>query len=176
MSQAPEAARSIERITGRKTETWQQTNAGAISIFTFLRILFYVVVGFVMVICGFGVANILITSVMEKRRDIAVMKSLGFSAGEITRMYLLQGLAIAVAGSLVGSLVGAAAIALVGRIPLGSTGGASPVESSNFQMGWSPWYFVVAIVGTIVVSLLAAVAPARSAAKVVPVDILRGER
>jgi lipoprotein-releasing system permease protein len=176
VSDAPEVARSIERITGRKTETWQQSNAGILSVFTFLQVLFYVVVSFVVVICGFGVANILITSVIEKQRDIAVMKSYGFSSGEIARMYLLQGVVIAVVGSLVGSLAGALAITLVARIPVGSTGGFSPVESSTLQMGWSPWYFAVATGGMIVASLLAAVAPARAAARVAPADILRSER
>ncbi len=173
---APAVAETIERITGRKTETWRDTNAGIIAIFTFLQILFFVVVGFVIIICGFGVANILITSVLEKQRDIAVMKSYGFSAGAIMMIYLCQGLMIAVAGSLIGSAVGAGAILLLERMPAGGTGGVAPVESATLQMGWSPWYFVAAVVGTVVVSAIAAVAPARSAATVIPVEILRGER
>lgn len=169
-------AEEIERVTGRKADTWEETNKGIISIFKFLQMLFYVVVGFVIVICGFGVANILITTVLEKQRDIAVMKGLGFSAGSITWMYLLQGLGIALVGSLIGSLVGAIAIQLMSTLPSGGSGGVAPIESKTLQMGWSLWYFVIAIASTVIVSVIAAVAPARSAAKVVPVEILRGER
>ncbi|MEO5929024.1 MAG: FtsX-like permease family protein [Candidatus Kapaibacterium sp.] len=176
VTEAPAVATMIERLTGRKTDTWQQTNAGILTVFRFLQILFYVVVGFVIVICGFGVANILITSVMEKRRDIAVMKSFGFSAGSLTSIYLIQGMVIALIGSAIGCGVGAIAIKFVGMIPSGGTGGVAPVETATLQMGWSPWYFVVAVAGTLLVSIIAAVAPARSAARVIPVEILRGEQ
>ncbi len=176
VANASAVAATIERVTGRKTETWEQTNAGVIAIFRFLRTLFLVVVGFVIVICGFGVANILITSVLEKQRDIAVMKSFGFSVRAITWMYLFQGLVIAVVGSLIGSATGAAAIELMGMVPSGGTGGVAPIASKTLQMSWNPWYFVLAIGGTVVVSVIAAVAPARSAARVIPVEILRGER
>jgi lipoprotein-releasing system permease protein len=176
VAEAPEVARVIEKLTGRMAETWQQTNAGVISVFVFLRILFMVVVGFVIVICGFGVANILITTVLEKQRDIAVMRSFGVTRGSIMRIYLLQGLIIALAGSILGCIVGAVAIKLMGLVPTGGTAGVAAIETKTFQMGWSPWYFVVAIASTLVVSAVAAIAPARSAARVAPVDVLRGNR
>ncbi len=176
VTRAPAVAAAIERVSGRKAETWDQTNAGIISIFRFLRALFLVVVGFVIVICGFGVANILITSVLEKQRDIAVMKSFGFSAGAITWMYLFQGLVIALVGGLIGSLTGAAAIKLMAMLPSGGTGGVAPIDNKTLQMSWNLWYFALAIGGTVLVSIIAAVAPARSAARLVPVEILRGER
>lgn len=176
VADADVVAQRIQSLTGFTTETWQQTNAGIISIFRFLQALFYVVVGFVIVICGFGVANILITTVMEKQRDIAVMKSFGFGSGTIVGIYLIEGLLIGAIGSVVGSVVGAAAIALMGMIPSGGTGGVAPIESKTLQMGFAPWYFVTAIAGTLIVSTAAAIAPARTAARVAPARILRGER
>lgn len=176
VTRAPAVAAAIERVTGRKAETWDETNAGVISIFRFLRTLFLVVVGFVIVICGFGVANILITSVLEKQRDIAVMKSFGFSAGAITWMYLFQGLVIALVGGVIGSVTGAVAIKLMAMLPSGGTGGVAPIDNKTLQMSWNLWYFALAIGGTVLVSIIAAVAPARSAARLVPVEILRGER
>lgn len=176
VAEAQILARQIEKLTGREAETWQETNAGIISIFQFLRILFFVVVGFVIIICGFGVANILITTVLEKGRDIAVMKSFGVSSGQITAIYLLQGLIIAVLGALLGSALGAIGIELMGMIPRGETAGVAPIESKTLQMSWSPWYFAIAIVSTLVVSMIAAFAPARSAARVIPAEVLRGER
>src|SRR5690606_16316858 len=145
-------AARIERITGWETETWDETSAGILSVFRFLRILFLVVVGFVIVICGFGVANILITSVMEKQRDIAVMKSFGFSARGIVWIYLFQGLIIAAVGSLIGSVIGIIAIRLMAMMPSGSTGGVAPIASKTLQMSLDPWYFIVAIAGTLIVS------------------------
>lgn len=176
VKEAPSAAREIASITGRETETWEQTNAGIIAIFKFLQMLFYVVVGFVIVICGFGVANILITTVLERRRDIAVMKSIGFSRGDIARLYMTQGLVIAIVGSVIGSAAGLGAITLMAMLPSAGSGGVAPIESRTLQMGFSLWYFGVAVGSTVIVSLVAAIAPARAAARVAPVEILRGER
>jgi lipoprotein-releasing system permease protein len=176
VTQAHPVAERIESLTGRKVETWDEQNAGIISVFVFLRTLFLVVVGFVIIISGFGVANLLITSVFERQRDIAVMKSFGIPAGSITRIYLAQGLMVALTGSLIGVLLGVVAIRLVGMIPSGGTAGVALVETRTLQMEWNPWYFVMAVASTLIVSLLASVVPARSAAKVAPVDILRGER
>jgi lipoprotein-releasing system permease protein len=176
VTEAPEVARQIERLTGHAAETWQETNAGVIAIFLFLRALFLIVVGFVIIISGFGIANILITTVLEKRRDIAVMKSFGVSARAITRIYLLQGIIIALVGSVVGSVLGGIAIKLAGMIPSGETAGVAPIETKTLQMEWNLWYFAIAIAGTLVVSIIASVAPARTAAHVPPVEVLRGER
>jgi lipoprotein-releasing system permease protein len=176
VTDARAVADSIESLTGQRTETWDEANAGIISVFVILRLLFLIAVGLVIVICGFSIANILLTSVLEKEREIAVMKSFGLSARSITQVYLLQGLMIALAGSLLGAILGAAAIGLVGMIPNGGTGGVSPVEHETLQMEWNAWYFVLAIASTSVASILASALPARSAAKLVPVDILRGEQ
>ncbi len=173
---AARTARSIESLTGHATETWEQTNAGVISVFVFLQNLFRVVIGFVVVICGFGIANVLITTVGEKRRDIAVMKSFGISAGAITRIYLLQGVMIALVGGVIGCAVGAVGIYLLAMVPSVGTGGVAPIDSATLQMGWSVWYFVIALASTMLAAVVASVAPARSAARIMPVDVLRGER
>jgi lipoprotein-releasing system permease protein len=176
IEQAGEVAERIETITGRQAETWDETNAGIIAIFTFLRTLFLVVVGFVIIICGFGVANVLITTVLEKQRDIAVMKSFGVTSRRIISIYIIQGAVLAVVGSILGVVLGIVAIELVSRIPTAGTGGVAPIDSPTLQMEWNVWYFVLAVVSTLIVSIVAALAPARSAARLVPAEVLRGER
>ncbi len=173
---APAAAREIQAITGRNTDTWQQTNAGTISIFLYLQMLFYAAGGFVIAICGFGVANVLITIVLEKRRDIAAMKSFGFSRSRLVRMYLLQGLVIAVMGSIPGCVLGAAAIWLMGMVPAGWAAGVAAVETKVLQMGWNPWHFAAVVVGMTIAGTVASVVPARTAARLSPADVLRGEQ
>jgi len=172
---ADRAAREITDATGYRAETWQQTNAGFLSIFRFLQMLFRIVVGFVVVICGFGVANVLVTTVLEKQRDIAVMRSYGVSRGAVVRLYLLQGIIIALVGAVLGCAVGAGGIALLSRIPF-NTEGIGAIDVETLQMSWNPINFGIAVAATFLVSVIAAVAPARSAARVQPVTILRGER
>jgi lipoprotein-releasing system permease protein len=175
VERAEVVARRIERLTGMKTYTWRQTNASALEVFRSQQIFFYVVAGFILIIFGFGVASILITTVMEKQRDIAVMRSFGFSSNAITRVFLIQGAAVAIVGSILGSLVGAVAIALLGMLPFVEQG-VVPFESRTLPMAWSVWYFVGAILSTILASVIAAIAPARAAARLVPAGVLRGKR
>lgn len=172
---ADEAALMLERLTGRRVETWSQSNAGFLSIFNFLQTLFRVVVGFVVLISAFGVANIVTTTVHEKRNDIAIMKSMGVTQREVTMIYLLYGVLLSFVGSLLGIVVGSAGMWVFGHLPAVGAGGISPVDSPTFEMSWSPWYMVAAVGSSCLAALIAACVPARAAARVAPVEILRGE-
>lgn len=177
ISQARTVADKIQTLTGLKADTWQETNSSFIAIFTFLRNLFFVVTGFVIVICGFGVANILITTVIEKQRDVAAMKSLGFTKRDVSLVYLMQGAFIAVVGGLLGLSIGAVVVYVLGQIPGNDpTNVIMPFKNENLPVEFNAWYFVIAFASLSVVSLIASVLPARSAANVVPVRILRSER
>jgi lipoprotein-releasing system permease protein len=135
----------------------------------------YFLTFFVIMVAGFGVANVLITNVLEKARDIAVLKSIGFKRVEITWIYLIQGLIVALIGAAIGCLLGYAMIEIMSSIPMSSSG-ATTVRTDRLIMGKDPIYFLGASLFAIVVSLLAAVGPSRSASKVNPIEILRGER
>ena len=130
---------------------------------------------FVIVVAGFGVANILITNVLEKYRDIAIMKSLGFRRDEITVIYLLQGAAVALIGAAIGCLLGFVMIQVFRSIPI-TPSQTGMIRSDRLQMGMSPWYFAMASGFALVVCVFASIGPSRKAARVNPVEILRGER
>lgn len=175
IDRADEIAGTIERLTGWRTETWKETNAGFLSIFTFLQMLFRVVVGFVIVICALGVANILVTTVSEKRRDIALMKSYGLSGGDISRLYILQGGIVALIGSVAGLLLGLIGIWVFSQLPSVGADGLGPVDSTTFDMSWSPWYAIVAVASASIAGVVASLAPARAVARVVPAEVFRQE-
>lgn len=168
-------ARSIEQETNYKAITWEEKAASLVALFKMISGIVYFLVFFVILVAGFGVANVLITNVLEKGRDIAIMKSLGFKKGEITWIYLIQGLIVALVGSAIGCLLGYILIEIMSSIPMASSS-ASAIRTNRLMMGKSPVYFIGASFFALVVSLIAAIGPSRSAAKVNPVEILRGER
>ncbi len=168
-------AKMIERETNYKAITWEQKAASVVALFKMISGIVYFLVFFVIMVAGFGVANVLITNVLEKARDIAILKSLGFKRGEITLIYMAQGLIVALVGAAIGCLLGFILIEIMSSIPMASSS-QSFVSSNHLMMGKSPMYFVLASLFAVLVSLVAAVGPSRNAAKVNPVEILRGER
>ncbi len=168
-------ARAIEHETNYRTTTWEEKAASVVALFKMMSGIVYFLVFFVILVAGFGVANVLITNVLEKARDIAIMKSMGFKRSEITWIYLLQGTMVALVGAAVGCLLGYAMIEILGSIPMASSS-VSAIRADRLMMGKNPMYFVAASLFALTVSLVAAVGPSRNAAKVNPVEILRGER
>lgn len=168
-------ATRIANLTNQVATTWEQNSAGILGLLKMISTIVYILVFFVIVVAGFGVANILITNVLEKFRDIAIMKSLGFRKNEIIVMYLLQGFAVALIGAAIGCLLGFVMIEVFRSIPV-TPSQSGMLRSDRLQMGMSPWYFIMASGFSCVVCVGASVGPARKAARLNPVEILRGER
>ncbi|MBF0586842.1 ABC transporter permease [Prosthecochloris sp. N3] len=164
-------AASIERMTGYRCETWQEQNANILSLFTRIGYIVMSLVGFVGIVSGFGVANILVTTVFEKSRDIAIMKSFGFSAPVLVSLFILEGFLVGLAGALAGGILSVGSIAFLGSLPVETSQG--PLTKTGFSMSWNPLYFLMVIVATSMISTIAAMFPALKAARMEPVSVLR---
>ncbi len=168
-------AENIEQLTNYKAITWEEKAASVLSLFKMISMIVYFLVFFVILVAGFGVANILITNVLEKSRDIAILKSMGFKRTEIITIYIYQGLIVAVVGAAIGSLFGYGMIEILSSIKVAASK-TSSIRSEHLMMGKDLWYFLFSSGFAIIVSLIASIIPARNAAKVQPVEILRGEK
>ena len=164
-------ARDLERITGYRCLTWQEENTSILSLFARIGYIVFSLVAFVGVVSGFGVANILVTTVFEKSRDIAIMKSLGFSASQLVGMFIFEGFMVGLAGALVGGILALGAINIFASLPIESSQG--PLTKTGFSMSYNPVYFLLIIGVTVLVSTLAAILPSARAAKLEPVSVLR---
>jgi lipoprotein-releasing system permease protein len=169
--QAREIAAGIEAVVGYKAESWQEANANFLKIFKIQDMITYVITGSLMIVAAFGVLNILIMAVMERINDIAILKSFGLSRGDITKVYVFQGLVIGLIGGVTGVLLGKLAIEGLRRIPIKMEG---LVKADGLLMSESTSQYVTAFVAAIVLVLIAAVYPARRAAKYDPVEVIRG--
>jgi lipoprotein-releasing system permease protein len=164
-------ARDLERVTGYQCLTWQKENASLLSLFTRIGYIVFSLVGFVGIVSGFGVANILVTTVFEKSRDIAIMKSLGFSAVEMVSMFIFEGFMVGLAGALAGGVLAIGSINLLASLPIESSQG--PLTKTGFSMSYNPLYFLLIIGITVLISTIAAILPSARAAKLEPITVLR---
>jgi lipoprotein-releasing system permease protein len=108
---------------------------------------------------------------MEKTRDIAILKSIGFHARDVRLIFLLEGGIIGVVGSVFGLVLGAGLMKLLSTIEFRPPG---ITEKVQMPIWWGPEQFAIATAFALVSCILAAYLPARRAGRVHPVEILRG--
>jgi lipoprotein-releasing system permease protein len=110
-------------------------------------------------------------AVLERVNDIAILKSFGLSRGDVTQIYVLQGLLIGLIGSTLGLILGKLTIEGLRRLPIQLEG---LVKTEGLLMSEHRRQYISAFVLAMIIVLLAAVYPARRAAKYDPVEVIRG--
>lgn len=171
---AQAVARQLQEQVGYVCLSWIDRSSAQIEAFDRQNLITRVLVFFTMLVSGFGVANVETQLVAQKRRDIAILRASGFSRAQILGIFLLQGTLLGVLGTAFGWLGGAALIRFVGSIPV-DFGEAALLRNETLRMAEHPWYYLVAAALALVVCTLAALGPARRAARLLPTEILRGE-
>jgi lipoprotein-releasing system permease protein len=114
-----------------------------------------------------GIASVLVVSVVQKSREIGILKAMGTRTGQVVRIFLVQGGILGLAGSLVGIVVGAALSLLFASFA------TNPDGSPTFPVNLSVGLFAGASAVATLTGVLAAVAPARRAASLDPADVIR---
>jgi lipoprotein-releasing system permease protein len=168
---APAFAAQIESMVGYKTESWQESNAAFLKIFVIQDLITYIITGALLVVAAFGVLNILIMAVLERVNDIAILKSFGFSRRDITLVFVSQGLAIGFIGAVLSLAIGKLCVEGLRRLPIPVEG---LVKSEGLLMSDHLNQYIIAFFAAMTVTLIAAVYPARRAARYDPVEVIRG--
>lgn len=164
-------AKVFENSNGYKAISWQEASEDIINALTIRNVIMYAVVSAVLIVAAFGIYNVISTVVLEKQKDIAILKSIGFQALDIQFIFLLQGILLGIVGSLVGVPFGCLLMRLLMLIKFKPPGGSEIIQ---LPIDWSVPQFIIATSFALLASTFAAILPARKAAKVQPVDILRG--
>jgi lipoprotein-releasing system permease protein len=170
-NQAREVATQIEEEFGYKAVSWQEASEDILSTLIIRNIIMYTVVSAVLVVAAFGIYNVISTVVMEKHKDIAIMKSMGFHAKDIQRMFVIQGVLLGIAGCLAGLPFGSLLMFVLMQVKLKPPGSTEVIQ---MPIDWGLLQFAIAVGFALAAAIFAALLPARKAAKVQPVDILRG--
>lgn len=173
--QDPIAARKfaadLEARIGYKAVSWQEQSEDLINTLAIRNTIMYTVVSAVLIVAAFGIYNVISTVVMEKQRDIAILKSMGFVSGDIRYIFLIQGVVLGVCGCVLGVPLGMSFMYGLMQIRFKPPGVIDPI---NMPIDWSSIQFVIAIAFAIIAAVTAALLPSRKAAQVQPVEILRG--
>ena len=168
---AREVAALIEARVGYRAQSGQEASENILSVLFVRNVIMYTVVSAILVVASFGIFNVISTVVMEKRRDIAILKSIGFRARDLRRVFLVQGVLIGGCGSLVGTLAGLGLMRVLAGIEIRPPG---MNETVNLPIYWGADQLLIAAGFALLSAVTAAWLPARKAGAVHPVDILRG--
>ena len=165
--QADQLAPAMAQRWQLKVESWQQTNASLVSALNAQSVSTTLIRAVVMVVVVLGIASVLVVSVVQKRREIGILRAMGATQGQVLRVFLLQGAIVGALGSALGVLLAVVLIYLFTTFVRGSDG--LPLFAITLAPGLA---LRIAAVAT-VCGVLAAVAPARSAAQLDPAQAIR---
>ena len=152
---------------------WMQMNRNVFIALRLEKVVYFLVLSLMLVVAGFSILATLVMVVMEKRKDIAILKSMGATNGSIARIFVLKGLVIGVLGTIVGNIVGLFLIWLISKYRLPLPKGVFFVQTVPVVL--VPEYFAAVSAVAIGICFLVTLYPASRAARIAPVDVIRYE-
>jgi len=170
-NRAPEDALRMQDVLHHSARPWQVREKAWLSAFKALSVSSAITVSVFTLIAGLAMFNTLAMIVLEKTKDIAILRSMGYERRDITHIFLWQAGIVLAIGALLGALVGAVGTFAVSQIPLPING---IFKTETFQVTVSGWHYVEAILTAAVMVMAASIIPARRAARLEPGDIVRG--
>lgn len=168
---APSLARHFEDLFRHRSRDWQTREQGNLRVFSTLRLSAAITVSLIILLAGVLIFNTLTMTVLDKAREIAILRSMGYRRLDITLIFLFQGFLVATIGSLLGALAGALLTYGVSLIPVKITGFFS---ADHFIVSWNGEHYLYGVLIAFGAVLTASYFPARRAANLAPVEILRG--
>lgn len=173
---APEIARNVlQRLggvsSGFAVRDWTETNRPLWEAIQLEKRVYFIVLLLIIVMASFSIVTTLIMIVLEKRKDIAIMKTMGASTASVSRIFRIQGAVIGGLGTLIGLFLG-----FVGCVGLKRFG--FPIDERIFQMSTlpihiDPFNFIMVGVAAFAICFFATMYPARRAAQLEPSEVLR---
>lgn len=163
---AEAVAQKIEALCGYKAEGWKQANETLMAANKMRKMIITFVSLTILLVAGFGIYNILNMTVSQKINDIAILKAMGFKGKDVIRIFVTQAVSIGVMGVIGGVILATVLITLLKRVYVGGDIGYFPIDYETKK-------FVQGIVIGLIITFFAGYIPAKKAANVDPVDILR---
>ncbi len=173
---APKIASRIESSLGAPywTRTWRDMYRNLFSALKLEKIAMFIILTFIVLVAAFNIIISLIMLVMEKSRDIAILKSLGATSDRIMRIFVVQGMIVGSTGTLLGAAAGLGGGALLAKYPFIEL----PEEIytiSTLPIAIYPWDVVIICIVALTICFLATLYPSYRAARLEPAEALRYE-
>jgi lipoprotein-releasing system permease protein len=153
-------------------QDWADMNSALFSALWLEKMAISITIGLIVMVAALNIIASLILLVMEKSRDIAILKTMGSSAASIRRIFMLQGLIIGFVGTAAGALGGGALIYIFDRYEL------IHVPIDVYQISYVPFVleprdFLIVIASALLICFVATIYPSRQASKLDPAQALR---
>ena len=173
--QARDLARTIEKRLGKEyiAKDWMRMNKNLFSALRLEKTALSIVVALVVIVAAFNIVSTLIMVVMEKNRDIAILKSMGASSMQIMKIFVYEGLVIGLTGTLIGVGGGLGVCALLERYRFIKLPDVYPL--STLPVTIVPGDVVLIAASAVIITLLATLYPSWQASRVEPAKALRYE-
>ena len=155
-------------------ETWFQLNRSLYSWMEIEKWGSFIILSLIIMVAAFNIISSLIMVVMEKTKEIGILKSMGATQKSIRKIFMYEGLAVGIAGTILGSLIGySLAFAQYHFHIISLPGDVYLISSLPIVMHWVDFFAIITV--SILLSLVASIYPAHRASKLIPVEAIRYE-
>ena len=168
--QAVEVGAQLQQTLHHRVVSWQEREKVWLDVFKALRFSSAITVSTILLLSGLGIFNVFAIMVIEKSRDIAILRAIGLSPGNISAVFLWQGVFLLLCGVTLGSLLGALMTWGISSIPIRIRGIFS---ADSFMVNWDVWHYVWAMGISCTIVFIASFIPARRASRLEPAKIIR---
>jgi lipoprotein-releasing system permease protein len=165
--EAEAIAKSLEAKTGLVADSWMKLNTELLIGLKSQDSSGYMIEFFIMVAVALGIASVLIISVVQKSKEIGIMRAFGTRARRVLTIFLIQGAMVGFLGALLGLGVGSVLALAFSRLAV------NPDGSPTFPVDLTPRLFLSAIIVSTSVGIIASIFPARKAARLDPTSVIK---
>ena len=172
---SPEVADEVEQLGSvYRAQDWSDINAALFSALGLEKKGMSIAIGLIMMVAALQIVASLVLLVMEKSRDIGILKTMGTSARRISIIFMMQGTIIGMVGTATGAVIGLAVCWVLNEYKIVS------IPQDVYQVAYVPFVvelvdFLAVVVSAMVICFLATIYPSRQAAKLDPIQALRFE-
>ena len=152
-------------------EDWEQANASILAGEKIRDVMTGVVSFTLLLVAGFGIYNIMNMNIINKMKDIAILKATGFQGKDITAIFLFQSLIIGILGGILGLGVGFLFSYLLSITPFPE---GTFFRIATFPVNFLPEHYIMGVLFGFLTTLFAGYFPSRKASRIDPVRIIRG--
>mgnify|MGYP001288019404 FL=1 len=168
MMRADKVAARLRINSGQLVESWIQNNNFIFTAINNQNIMTTLIKVFITIVVALGIASVLVVSVVQKRKEIGILRAVGATRRQMQSVFLLQGLMVGVSGAALGSALGFLLILVFSRVLRNAEG------QSLFSLHFDVRLIGIVVLAAAVLGLLSAVLPARNAARLDPAQAIRG--
>jgi lipoprotein-releasing system permease protein len=172
---APQYARQIEEDLGYpyRGQDWIESNRSVFAALRIEKVITFIVLILIIIVAGFNIVGTLINMVKKKTKEIGIMRSYGFTAPRIMRIFIYHGTSIGIIGTILGLVFAFVACQFLDQYQVSLPGDIYFIETLPVEMEFSD--FLVTAIAAILISFLATIYPAKRATGLTTVEALRNE-